>query len=307
MSNIQLTNNPLVASEVGTLRRVMLHRPDLELQRLTPSNAEELLFDEILWVKRARQEHDAFADTLRAAGVDVLIFGELLAETLKLDDARSWVLDRVATERRLGRTAVTAVRHHLDELDPEQLARNLVGGLTVRELAIASPGLRLSVLSADDFVLPPLPNHMFTRDTSCWIYGGVSINPMAKPARQRETVHVEAIYRFHPLFADATFETWYGGGDADYQPATIEGGDVLVIGNGAVMIGMGERTAPQTVEHLAMRLFAADAATRVIAVELPEVASVHAPRHGHDDGRPRHVRGVPEGRRRPSLVVADSG
>jgi arginine deiminase len=258
-----------VHSEVGTLRRVMLHRPDLELRRLTPSNVNDLLFDEILWVKRARQEHDAFADTLRDAGVDVLLFGDLLAETLKLDEARDWLLDRVATERLLGPTLVAPVRDFLCSLDPETLTRHLIGGLTREELASAAPSLRLATLRPDGFVLPPLPNHMFTRDTSCWIYGGVAINPMAKPARARETVHAQAVYRFHPVFAEADFPIWYGADPIDRAPATLEGGDVLVIGSGAVMIGMGERTAPQTVEIMAQRLFNAEAAGRVLAVELP--------------------------------------
>jgi arginine deiminase len=259
-----------VDSEAGRLRRVMLHRPDLELRRLTPSNVDDLLFDEILWVKRARQEHDAFADTLRDLGVDVLLFGDLLAETVKDDTARAWLLDRVLTETALGPTLVPPVRDFLDALDPVMLARHLIGGVTRRELGHAGRSLRLATLPDDGFVLPPLPNHMFTRDTSCWIYDGVSINPMAKPARQRETAHVAAIYRFHPVFANASFHTWYGDQPEHRQPATIEGGDVLVIGNGAVMVGMGERTAPQTVELLARRLFETEAATRVLAVELPK-------------------------------------
>jgi arginine deiminase len=129
------------------------------------------------------------------------------------------------------------------------------------------------MLSKSDFVLPPLPNHLFTRDTSCWIYGGVSLNPMAMPARRRETVHLEAIYRFHPRFAADEFDLWYGGVDDDWGRATIEGGDVLVIGNGAVLIGMGERTTPYAVELLAQRLFARDAAREVIALELPRSRS----------------------------------
>jgi arginine deiminase len=225
----------------------------------------------VLWVKRARQEHDAFADTLRDAGVDVLLFGDLLAETLKDPVAREWLLDRTLTARTLGPTLVEPVREFLDSLDPTTLVRHLVGGLTRTELGYRGRSLRLLTLAEDEFVLPPLPNHMFTRDTSCWIYGGVSINPMAKPARRRETAHVEAVYRFHPMFAEDECNVWYGLDESDAQPATVEGGDVLVIGNGAVMVGMGERTAPQTVEILAQRLFAAGAATRVIAVELPKV------------------------------------
>ena len=264
-----------VHSEVGALRAVMLHRPDLELRRLTPTNVKSLLFDEILWVKRARQEHDAFADTLRDAGVEVLLFGDLLAETLKLDEAADWLLDRVATDQILGPTLAPQVRDYLESLDPETLAGHLIGGLARADLARAelagsAASLRLATLRPDDFVLPPLPNHMFTRDTSCWIYGGVSINPMAKAARTRERLHAEAVYRFHPLFAGSSFPIWYGDDPRDRAPATLEGGDVLVIGNGAVMIGMGERTAPQTVELLAGRLFAVGAARQVLAVELPK-------------------------------------
>ena len=257
-----------VSSEVGRLRRVMLHRPDLELRRLTPTNINELLFDDVPWVKRARQEHDAFADTLRERGVEVLIFGDLLAETLKDPHARAWTLDQVVTTRRLGPSLVQPVLERLGELDEVTLARHLIGGLTRHELAREVSSLCLLTLQDDGFVLPPLPNHLFTRDTSCWLYGGVSLNPMAKPARDPETVHAQAIYRFHPLFAGGDFQTWYGG--EPLYPATLEGGDVLVVGEGAVVMGMGERSSPQAVELLARRLFAAGAAQRVIAVELPK-------------------------------------
>jgi arginine deiminase len=259
-----------VDSEVGVLRRVLLHRPDLELRRLTPSNCADLLFDDVLWVKRARQEHDAFADTLRERGVELLYVAELLAETVKDDDARRWVLDRVITEADLGRDLARPVRAFFDEADPATVATHLIGGITVDELpAGTARGLVASAVGGSGFVLPPLPNHLFTRDTTCWIYGGVSLNPMAMVARRRETAHLEAIYRFHPLFADACFECWFGGVDSDPGTATIEGGDVHVIGQGAVLVGMGERTTPQAVEALARRLFTADAASIVLAVALP--------------------------------------
>jgi arginine deiminase len=259
-----------VDSEVGTLRRVLLHRPDLELRRLTPTNCADLLFDDVLWVRRARQEHDAFADTLRERGVEVLYVGELLAETVKDDTARRWLLDRVVTEADLGRDLAGPVRDFFDHADPATVARHLIGGITGAELPRGTArGLRAEVVGDAGFVLPPLPNHLFARDTTCWVYGGVSINAMAMPARRRETAHLEAIYRFHPLFADADFERWFGGVDEDHATSTIEGGDVHVVGHGAVMIGMGERTTPQAVEALARRLFAAGAATRVIAVALP--------------------------------------
>jgi arginine deiminase len=259
-----------VDSEVGVLRRVLLHRPDLELRRLTPSNCAELLFDDVLWVKRARQEHDAFADTLTDRGVEVLYVGELLAETVKDDDARAWLLDRVITERDLGRDLAVPVRDFFDAADPGTVANHLIGGIAIGELPRGlAGGLRAAVLGEAGFVLPPLPNHMFTRDTTCWIYGGVSVNPMMMPARRRETVHLEAIYRFHPLFRDEPFARWQADIDDDHGSATIEGGDVLVVGGGAVLVGMGERTTPQAVEVLGRRLFAAGGARLVIAVSLP--------------------------------------
>jgi len=257
-----------VDSEVGTLRRVLLHRPDLELRRLTPSNVGELLFDDVLWVRRARQEHDAFADTLRERGVEVLELSDLLAQTLSVAEARAFVLDRVVTLPRHGPALVQPLREFLDSLDDDTLARHLVGGLSLAELPVAVGGLAASTLGHRGFVLPPLPNHMFTRDTSCWIYGGVSVNPMAMPARRRETVHMEAIYRFHALFAG--HRQWFGPGDGgEAGEATIEGGDVLVVGNGALLVGMGERTTATAVEVLARRLFAAGAARCVLAVQLP--------------------------------------
>lgn len=262
-----------VDSEVGKLRLVMLHRPDLELQRLTPSNCADLLFDDVLWVKRARQEHAAFADVLRDRGVEVLHLQELLAETMADDVGRKWVLERTATEHVLGPMLAPRVRDHLASLSPAELARSLIGGVTVNELPAGARGLAYSMLGACDLVLDPLPNHLFTRDTSCWIYNGVSLNPMAKPARKRETAHLEAIYRFHPRFAAGGFNLWYGGVDEDWGRATIEGGDVLVIGNGAVLIGMGERTTPQAVERLAQQLFGGGGAREVVAVELPRARS----------------------------------
>jgi arginine deiminase len=187
------------------------------------------------------------------------------------------VLDRVATPDMLGPALVGPVRRLLEGLDGQRLAEYLVGGVLKADLhPLRAHSLRWDTLRADDFVLPPLPNHLFTRDNSCWIYGGVSVNPMAKPARQRETLHIRAIYRYHPMFAGPDFVTYYGDDDASHLPASIEGGDVHVIGNRAVLIGMGERTTPMAVEILARALFASGQAATVIAVELP---SSHATMH----------------------------
>ncbi len=259
-----------VGSEVGRLRQAIVHRPGLELSRLTPDNIGELLFDDVMWAKKAKEEHDAFAEALRDKGVQVHLYGQLLAETLELPDGRAFVLDRVCTPENLGPSLVGPVRRLFDGLDGAELAEYLVGGVLKADLQpLRAHSLKWDMLRADDFVLTPLPNHLFQRDNSCWIYGGVTVNPMAKPARQRESLHTRAIYRFHPLFAEADFVTYYGDEDRNYQPATIEGGDVHVIGNGAVLIGMGERTTPMAVETVAHALFDAGQATTVVAIELP--------------------------------------
>ncbi|MCL2582830.1 MAG: arginine deiminase [Streptosporangiales bacterium] len=260
-----------VHSEVGRLRQAVIHRPGLELSRLTPQNMGGLLFDDVLWASRAVEEHDEFADALASWDVTVHYFGDLLAQTLDVPDGRKFVLDRVCTPEYLGPSLVRPVRDLAEGLDSERLAEYLVGGVLKADLQpLRARSLKWDMLHADDFVLPPLPNHLFTRDNSCWIYGGVSVNPMAMPARRRETLHARAIYRYHPLFAGAGFVTYYGDDDTSHLPASIEGGDVHVLGSRAVLIGMGERTTPMAVETLARSLFAAGQADRVIAVEFPK-------------------------------------
>ncbi len=259
-----------VQSEVGQLKQVIVHRPGLELSRLTPRNVGELLFDDVLWAGRAKEEHDAFAAALREKGVRVHYFGQLLGETLDQPLGRAFVLDRVCTPQTLGPNLAEPVRRLFDDLDGPTLAEFLVGGVLKADLHQARPhSLTWEVLHADDFVLPPLPNHLFQRDNSCWIYRGVSVNAMAKPARQRETLHSLAIYRYHPMFAAADFARYYDDDNAAYQAAALEGGDVHVLGHGAVMIGMGERTTPMAVESLSVALFRSGQVSVVIAVELP--------------------------------------
>jgi arginine deiminase len=259
-----------VDSEVGTLRRVILHRPDLELRRLTPRNREDLLFDDVLWVKRARQEHDAFADVLVERGVVVHLLGDLLAETMEDETARHETVERTITTTSVGPAIAETLREWFMALPADDLAQRLIAGVALDELPSPSRSLSALVAAEDGFVLDPLPNHMFTRDTSAWIFGGVSVHAMAKPARRREALHLDAIYRHHPLFASGEHERW---SDELGGPAELEGGDILVIGNGCVLIGMGERTRPAAVERLAARLFGAGAASRVIALPLPEQRS----------------------------------
>jgi arginine deiminase len=260
-----------VDSEVGTLRQVILHRPDLELKRLTPDNAADLLFDDVLWVAEAQAEHDAFAAALRERGVVVHYYGELFARTLEIPEARAYVLDRIFDPRLHGPLAADTLRAAVEGLGGAELARFLIGGITKREIRELGPepkSIAFHSLDPDEFVLSPLPNLLYQRDTSSWIYRGVSVNAMRRRPRMRETVSAEAIYRWHPMFAAGGFETWLHGADA--APATIEGGDILVLGNGAVLVGMSERTQPQAVEMLADRLFTSGAADRLVALDMPK-------------------------------------
>lgn len=259
-----------VHSEVGTLRAAVLHRPGLELSRLTPRNIAELLFDDVMWAKKAKEEHDVFAEALRERGVQVHYFAHLLAQTLDVPHGRAFVLDRLCTPDMLGPSLVGPLRELLDDLDGPALADHLVGGVLKEDLhPMRARSLTWDVLTADDFLLPPLPNSLFQRDTSCWIYDALTVNTMAKQARRRETLHHRAVYRFHPLFADASFPVLFGDTDQRQLRASIEGGDVHVLGGGVVLVGMGERTAPMAVEQLAQALFAAGQAHTVVALELP--------------------------------------
>ncbi|HEY7469776.1 MAG TPA: arginine deiminase [Acidimicrobiia bacterium] len=269
-----------VHSEVGKLHKVMVHRPDLSLQRLTPSNHDDLLFDDVLWVERAQYEHDQFVAKMRERGVEVFHLVDLLGEALAAsDDGRKRLIELAVSEYTVGVSLVDEVRAMLWNLKPDVLAKHLIGGLTVAEAGIDLDKFRefsLGAAALDDtsaFILPPLPNTLFTRDSSCWIYGGVSINPMYWPARRLEAYNVATIYRFHPMFADAEFEYWYPhlGDDgrfqaADFGRASLEGGDVQPIGNGTVLIGLSERTQARMIEQIARSLFDKGAAERVIAV-----------------------------------------
>jgi arginine deiminase len=268
-----------VHSEVGKLRKVIVHRPDLSLKRLTPGTHDELLFDDVLWVERAQWEHDQFVSRMRERDVEVFYVQDLLGEALAAsDDARTRIIERVANEYTVGIGLVDDVRSLLSAMPPDVLARHLIGGLTIEESGLdvdAAKGRSLIAAAVEDFstfVLPPLPNTLFTRDSSCWIYGGVSINPMYWPARRREAYNMAVIYRAHPMFADGAFDYWYPpmGDDErfnveDFGLASLEGGDVEIIGNGTVAIGLSERTQARMIEQIARALFEKGAAERVIA------------------------------------------
>ena len=261
-----------VDSEVGQLKQVIVHRPGLELSRLTPANVDELLFDDVMWAERAREEHDAFVAQLEVRGVLVHHFSTLLAEALDQPGAREFLHDRLTTATRFGPALDAPMEELLGSTPAPLLSDLLIAGVLKRDVAsrLRGPSLLMEYLKPDDFLLRPLPNHLFQRDNSAWIYDGLSINPMAKPARQRETLNSRLVYNFHPMFQQAALTFLYGNDSSAPESATLEGGDITVIGNRAVMIGMGERSTPQGVESLARRLFQAGTVDVVIVVELPK-------------------------------------
>jgi len=258
-----------VDSEVGRLRKVLVHRPGLEQRRLTPENAEELLFDDVIWVRKAKVEHAAFVQVLQEQEVDVFDAEDLLLQTLEVPQGKAWILDQVLDERQVGQYLAESGRAWAAASSARDVSNFLIGGMTKEDLREGA-GLLYGAAGPRDLMLPPLPNFLFQRDPSSWVYDGVTLNPMSKPARRPETAIMEAIYRFHPMFAaDGGVNVWFGGVEQDWRRCTIEGGDVQTIGNGAVMIGMGERTSPQSVGILARTLFRHGAARLVLAVQLP--------------------------------------
>jgi arginine deiminase len=263
-------------SEVGTLRTVLVHRPDLAHERLSPSNCRELLFDDVIWVRRARQEFDAFVDVMRSRDVEVLLFHDLLTETLGDAEARDWLLSRRLRPEEVTAMFAAELKAWMTEMPAGELATRLTGGVTVDELPTDVKSIVGRAMRPTDFVLAPLPNQLFMRDTSAWIYGGVSINHMFWPARQHETLNVEAVYRFHPRFRVPEDKIWFGGFDHDWGSAFVEGGDVMPVGDGVVLVGQGERSNARAVSILAQNLFNANAARLVIGALMPrERAAMH--------------------------------
>lgn len=258
-----------VYSETGKLRQVIVCRPGLAHRRLTPSNCQDLLFDDVFWVKQAQKDHDVFTGLMRDEGVEVLDVNDLLAETLELADGRAWVLDQRIVPNQIGVGMMAELRSWMGELPAAKLAEHLLGGLAIDDLPFKPTGLFGGYLGHHGFILPPLPNALFTRDNSAWIYSGVSVNPMHWAARRPETLLNTAIYKFHPKFAGKTTIHW-GDPTVDHGLATLEGGDIMPVGNGTVLVGMGERSSPQGIGQLAEALFDTGAAQRILAFQIPK-------------------------------------
>jgi arginine deiminase len=268
-----------VHSEVGQLRKVMVCSPGLAHTRLTPSNCDQLLFDDVLWVDNAKRDHFDFVTKMRDRGVDVVEMHNLLAETVAVPEGKKWILDNQVVPNQVGLGFIDELKSYLSGLDNRKLAETLIGGLSTHDFPEAHGGAALKMVKeaagATEYLLPPLPNTLYTRDTTCWIYGGVTLNALYWPARHEETILTTAIYKFHPDFA-GNVNVWWGDPTQDHGLATLEGGDVMPIGKGVVLIGMSERTSRQAISQLAATLFEKKAAERVIVAAMPKIrAAMH--------------------------------
>ncbi|WP_435972670.1 arginine deiminase [Streptomyces sp. Qhu_M48] len=264
-----------VYSEVGRLRKVLVCSPGLAHRRLTPTNSDDLLFDDVMWVENAQRDHADFVDELTRRGVEVVELHDLLAETMAIPEARAWLLDRKITANEVGLGLIDDTRAFLDGLPPRELAEFLIGGLSTADLPdefrSGYVSLAREATGAREYLMPPLPNTLYTRDTTCWLYGGVTLNPLYWPARHGETLLMKAIYTFHPGYRAAT--VWWGDPEQDWGQATFEGGDIMPVGNGVVLMGMSERTSRQAITQVAASLFRNGAAERVVVAGMPKLRS----------------------------------
>ncbi|MFG2608885.1 arginine deiminase [Streptomyces anulatus] len=264
-----------VHSEVGRLRKVLVCAPGLAHRRLTPTNSGDLLFDDVMWVENAQRDHADFVAQLTGRGVEVVELHELLAATMADPEARAWLLDRKITANEVGLGLIDDTRAFLETLTPQHLAEYLIGGLATADLPDAFRSgyvaLAREGAGAREYLMPPLPNTLYTRDTTCWLYGGVTLNPLYWSARRDETLLMKAIYTFHPDFRGST--VWWGDPEKDWGQATFEGGDIMPVGNGVVLMGMSERTSRQAVTQVAAALFEQGAAEHVIVAGMPKLRS----------------------------------
>ncbi|GAA4371254.1 arginine deiminase [Nocardioides caricicola] len=267
-----------VHSEVGKLRKVLVCAPGLAHRRLTPSNNDELLFDDVMWVENAQRDHADFVNKMTQRGVEVVELHDLLAQTLGVPGAKDWILDRKIVPNQVGLGLVDDTRGYLEGLEERRLAEFLIGGLATTDLPddFRSDYVNLAREStgAREYLMPPLPNTLYTRDTTCWLYGGLTMNPLYWAARKEETLLYKAIYQFHPDFVGST--VWWGDAEQEWGQASFEGGDVMPVGNGVVLVGMSERTSRQAITQVAKALFDQGAATRVIVAGMPKLrAAMH--------------------------------
>lgn len=271
-----MNSAPHVSTEIGPLRTVLVHRPGIELARITPANKEALLFDDLLWLERAQEEHDLFTELLRRSGAEVLYFGDLLAECLDVSELRAALVDAVFTPARCGPRIAEAMRSVLRDLPSGRVRDVLVGGVLESELSELGIDPLFADLVADRFhyVLRPLPNLLFMRDNGAWVGNGLIQSALATPARELESTYLRVIYEHHPSFTGFDYPVWFGDSVDDSFPASVEGGDVLVLSPSTLLVGIGERTTAAAIELIARRLFERSPIERIIVVHLEHDRSV---------------------------------
>jgi arginine deiminase len=265
-----------VHSEVGKLRKVLVCAPGLAHRRLTLDNCDDLLFDDVMCVESAQRDHRHFVAAMQERGTEVVELHDLLTQILRTEEAKAWLLDRKVTADEVGLGLIDDTRAFLEGIDPAALAAFMIGGLATTDLpgdsSSAYMALAREKTGVRDFLMPPLPNTLYTRDTTCWIYGGVTLNPLYSPVRHDESLLMKAIYRFHQDFSSS--HVWWGDPERDWGLASLEGGDVMPIGNASVVIGMSDRSSRQAISQVAAALFDAGAADRIIVAGIPKASSV---------------------------------
>lgn len=259
-----------VTSEIGKLKVVMLKRPGVEVENFTPEMMPRLLFDDIPYLPIAQNEHDNFADTLRQNGTEVLYLEQLSAQAIDAggETVKKAFLDQMLTES--GYAA--GILHHVLEdyllsMTTSEMVIKIMGGVRKSELDFVPQDLVSAAEEGDyPFYMDPMPNLYFTRDPAASIGDGLSINHMTFPARQRESLFMETIIKYHPRFADQGLNVWRDRN----QTTRIEGGDELVLSDTVIAIGVSERTAASAIEDIARNLFASRSGfEKVLAIRIP--------------------------------------
>lgn len=262
---------PYVDSEFSQLKAVIVHRPDEALRHLSYKNYKHFLFDDLLWLEKAQEEHDIFSETLTNQGVKVYYFSNLLADSLKINHARVWILDKIITKEKFGAENVDLLKEFLLNQESNLLAAWLTSGLMVSSLTFKLRSFIGEYLKPDDFILPPLPNLIFMRDSSSWLGSNVSINSFNFPVRKNESIYMAAIYLFHPQLDRRNIFFLYKG-YRELMPS-LEGGDIIILGPTHVLIGLSQRTSASAIEKVAKNLILRDPNYRITVVEMPRARS----------------------------------
>ena len=263
-----------ITSEIGSLKRVLLRRPGKEVENLIPSTMEELLFDDIPYLPIIQEEHDAFATVLRDNGAEVVYLENLLTETLKEDKVKDQLISQLIKESGIHvDEAIQAVSEYFYSMTDRDMVDKMMAGVRMDELSINSTSL--SWLTDDEsnslFLMDPMPNLYYTRDIASVLGEGISINQMTYPARKRESLFMETIVKHHPDFKQADIKVWRDR----YSQTSIEGGDILVLNDEALAIGVSQRTSGRAIEEMARSLFSKNSTfKKVVAIEIPRVRAM---------------------------------